>query len=151
MHSFVLSALLAPSMQAFFTFKINVITLTLWVTGGLFLLNVMLAIIFRKQSTKERLSYYAVCAVELAIFLFALTLRLSLITHIPYHLPPGLPFNRAEIGATIAVGIGLFPAAYWHRTSFSELGTRIAADAKTIRERDGGVHIRDTGPGGWMN
>ncbi len=150
-HLYVLAALLISSVQIFSFLKISVVTLTLWVTGGLFLLNVLMAIIFRAQPVKERLSYYVVCALELVIFLFALALRLGFVTHVPYHLPPGLPFNRAEIGATIAVGLGLFPAAYWHRTSFSDLGTRMAADAKTIRERDGGVRIRDTGPGGWMN
>jgi hypothetical protein len=130
---------------------VDLVTITLWVTGGLCLLNIGLALLFRKNSLREVLSYYAICIVEMAIFLFALFLHTGIITHVPYHLPPGLPFDRAEIGATLAIGLGLFPAAYWHRTSFSDLGARMQADAKVIRERNGGVRIRENGPGAWMN
>jgi hypothetical protein len=130
---------------------VNLVLITLFVTGFLCLLNLGLAIVFRKNSRRELLSYYVVCVGELAIFLFALLFHLGVIAHVPYHLPPGLPFDRAEIGATLAIGLGLFPAGYWHRMTFSELGTRMAEDAKTIRERDGGVRIRENGPGAWMN
>jgi hypothetical protein len=82
---------------------------------------------------------------------FTLFLRLGILTHIPYHLPPHLPFNRAEIGAAIAIGIGLFPAAYWHRTSVSQVRERMAKDAHVLKERDGGVHVRSNAPGEWMN
>jgi hypothetical protein len=135
------------AITAITTKVIDLVVVTLWTTAFLFLLNIGLAIVFRKNGPRELLSYGSVCVVELAIFLFALLLHLGIITHVPYHLPPGLPFDRAEIGATIAIGVGLFPAAYWHRVSFSELGTRMAEDAKVIREHDGGVRIRD----GWMN
>jgi len=107
---------------------------------------------YRQKQAKEVLSYYAVFAFELLIFVFALLLHIGLITRVPFPLPPGLPFNRAEIGATLAIGIGLFPATFWHRTSFSEVGTRIAEDAKTMNDRDGGVKIgRKSAPGEWMN
>lgn len=130
---------------------INLVLVTLWVTGFLCLLNIGLAILFRKNTPRELVSYYIVCVVELAIFVFVLLFHLGVIKQIPYHLPPGLPFDRAEIGATLAIGLGLFPAAYWHRMTLSDLGTRMEADAKIIRERDGGVRIRENGPGGWMN
>ncbi len=136
---------------AFLTFS-NMITITLWVTGFLCLLNVGLAILYRQRQAKEVASYYAVFAFELIIFVFALLLRIGVITHVPFPLPPGLPFNRAEIGATIAIGVGLFPATFWHRTSFSDVGARMAEDAKTMKDRDGGVKIgRKNAPGEWMN
>jgi hypothetical protein len=45
----------------------------------------------------------------------------------------------------------LFPAAYWHRTSASQIRARIAQDAKVIKEQDGGVHVRSNAPGEWLN
>ena len=129
--------------------RIDVISLSLWITGFLCLLNIGLAVVFRKKRRGEILSYYLACTFELAVFAFALALHLGLITKVPYHLPPGLPFNRAEIGATIAIGIGLFPAAYWHRSPISELPARIAEDAKVMKDRNGGVRIK--APGEWIN
>lgn len=140
-----------PALTIISATAVDLVLVTLCVTGFLCLLNIGLAIAFRKNSRREVLSYYVVCVVELAIFLFALFFHLGVIAHVPYHLPPGLPFDRTEIGAALAIGLGLFPAGYWHRMTFSDLGTRMAEDAKTIRERDGGVHIREDGPGGWMN
>ena len=136
---------------AFLTFS-TVLTLTLWITGFLCILNIGLAIIYRQKQVKEVVSYYAVFAFELIIFVFALLLHIGVIAHVPFPLPPGLPFNRAEIGAALAIGIGLFPATFWHRTSLSEMGVRIAEDAKTMDDRDGGVKIgRKSAPGEWMN
>ena len=129
--------------------RIDVVSLTLWITGFLCLLNIGLAIVFRKKRSREILSYCIVGAFELAVFAFALILHLGLITKVPYHLPPGLPFNRAEIGAAIALGLGLFPAAYWHRSPISELPARIAEDAKVMKDRNGGVRIKT--PGEWIN
>ena len=130
---------------------VDIITISLWITGFLCVLNTALAVAFRKRGLKEVLSYYVVIAIELAIFVFALLLRVGVITSVPYHLPPGLQFNRAEIGATIAIALGLFPAAYWHRTSLSDLNARMAQDAKVLKERNGGVRIRKNVPGEWMN
>jgi len=156
MHDISMLALFAQQSQSsvnktFLTFG-NMITATLWITGFLCLLNIGLAILYRGRQTKEIASYYAAFTFELIIFVFALLLHIGSITHVPFPLPPGLPFNRAEIGATIAVGIGLFPATFWHRTSFSEVGVRMAEDAKTMKDRDGGVKIgpKHT-PGEWMN
>jgi hypothetical protein len=127
------------------------ISLTLWISLFLCLLNIGLAIFFRKRRLREVVSYYVACVFELAIFVFALLLHLNLITKVPYNLPPGLPFDRAQIGAALTIGIGLFPAAYWHRINVSELPKRIADDAKVIKERDGGVRVRSNAPGEWMN
>lgn len=129
----------------------DIITISLWLAGFLCALNIALAIIFRKRGLQEVISYYVVIVLELAIFVFALLFRIGIITSVPYHLPPGLQFNRAEIGATIAIALGLFPAAYWHRTSLSDLNVRMAQDAKVLKERDGGVHVREHAPGEWMN
>jgi hypothetical protein len=127
------------------------ISLTLVITGFLSILNLVFAIVFRKRRLTEILSYIAVGLLESGFFVFTLFLRLGILTHIPYHLPPHLPFNRAEIGAAIAIGLGLFPAAYWHRTSISQFRERMAKDAQVLKERDGGVHIRSNAPGEWMN
>ena len=136
---------------AFVTFS-NIITISLWVTGFLCLLNIGLALVYRQKQAREVISYYAVFTFELIIFVFALLLHLGVVTRVPFPLPPGLPFNRAEIGAAIAIGVGLFPATFWHRTSFSDIGTRMAEDAKTMNDRDGGVKIgRKSRPGEWMN
>lgn len=127
------------------------ISITLWISLFLCLLNIGLAIFFRKRRLREVVSYYVACGFELAIFVFALLLHLNLITKVPYNLPPGLPFDRAQIGAALTIGIGLFPAAYWHRINVSDLPKRIADDAKVIKERDGGVRVRSNAPGEWMN
>ncbi len=127
------------------------ISLTLVITGSLCILNIVFAVVFRKRHITEILSYIAAGLLELGFFVFTLLLRLGILTRIPYHLPPGLPFNRAEIGAAISVGIGLFPAAYWHRTSVSQMRERIAQDAHVLKEREGGVHVRSSAPGEWMN
>ena len=125
--------------------------LTFGITGFLCVLNIVFVYIFRKRRKIEELSYLLVALLELGIFLFALLLRIGTIRTVPFHLPPHLLFNRAEIGAAIAIGIGLFPAGYWHRTSASQLRARIAQDAKVIKERDGGVRVRSNAPGEWMN
>ena len=127
------------------------ISLTLIFTGLLFILNIAFAIVYRKRRTAELLSYIAAIVIEAGLFVFTLLLRLGILTHIPYHLPPHLPFNRAEIGTAIAIGVGLFPAAYWHRTTISQMRERMAKDAQVLKERDGGVHIRSNAPGEWMN
>jgi len=127
------------------------ISLTLIFTGLLFILNIAFAIVYRKRRTAELLSYIAAIMIEAGLFVFTLLLRLGILTHIPYHLPPHLPFNRAEIGTAIAIGVGLFPAAYWHRTTISQMRERMAKDAQVLKERDGGVHIRSNAPGEWMN
>ena len=127
------------------------VSITIWISLFLCLLNVVLAIVFRKRHKWELISYAIACIVELAIFVFALLLHLNLITKVPYHLPPGLPFDRAQIGAALTIALGLFPAAYWHRINVSDLPKRIADDAKVIKDRDGGVHVRSGTPGEWMN
>ena len=127
------------------------ISLTLVITGFLCILNIVFAVGFRKRRLAEILSYSAAALLESGLCVFTLFLRLGILTHIPYHLPPHLPFNRAEIGAAIAIGIGLFPAAYWHRTSVSQVRERMAKDAQILKERDGGVHVRSSAPGEWMN
>lgn len=131
--------------------RIDIIFLTLWIAGFLSLLNIGLAVVFRKKHKHvgEIPSYCTACTLELAVFAFALIVHLGIITKVPYHLPPGLPFDRAEIGATIAVAIGLFPAAYWHRSPISELPARIAEDAQVMKDRNGGVRIKS--PGEWIN
>lgn len=127
------------------------ISLTLVITSLLCLLNIIFAILYRKRRPAELLSYIAATVIEAGMFVFTLLLRLGILTHIPYHLPPHLPFDRAEIGTAIAIGVGLFPAAYWHRTSISQVRERMAKDAQVLKERDGGVHIRSDAPGEWMN
>ena len=131
---------------------INIIlSVTLGFTSFLSLLNFAFAYAFRKKSIREVLTYLGVGLLELLIFAFTLALRLRTLHSIPLHLPPHLPFNRAEIGATIAIAIGLFPAAYWHRTSASQIRAKMAEDARVIKEQDGGVRIRSNAPGEWMN
>ncbi len=127
------------------------ISLTLVITCLLCLLNIAFAIVYRRRRGTELLSYIAAAVIEAGMFVFTLLLRLGILTHIPYHLPPHLPFNRAEIGTAIAIGLGLFPAAYWHRTSISQVRERMAKDAQVLKERDGGVRIRSNAPGEWMN
>jgi len=127
------------------------ITLTLVITGLLCVLNAIFAVIFRKRNIVEILSYSIVGLLELGLFVFTLLLRLGILTHIPFHLPRGLPFNRAEIGAAISIGIGLFPAAYWHRTTVPQIRERMAQDAHALKEQHVGVHVRGNAPGEWMN
>jgi hypothetical protein len=127
------------------------ISLTLIITGLLCILNIAFALVYRKRRRAEFLSYIAATLIESGLFVFTLLLHLGILTHIPYHLPPHLPFNRAEIGTMIAIGIGLFPAAYWHGTSISQVRARMAEDAQVLKERDSGVHIRSNAPGEWMN
>lgn len=127
------------------------VTVTLFVTTFLFLLNITFAIAFRKRQTIEVLSFIAAGLAELIILAFVLVLRLGILTHVPFNLPPGLPVNSAEIGATLALAIGLFPAAYWHRMSMSQLRQRMADDARVIKNREGGVRIRSNAPGEWLN
>ena len=131
--------------------QIPFVLLTVWITGFLFVLNIVLAIIFRARPLWEIISYYVAGTLELVIFVFALLYHLSIITRIPIHLPPGLPVNGFQLSAALAVGIGLFPAAYWHRTNMSDLPRRIAEDANTMKGREAGVHVRKSEPGEWMN
>ena len=127
------------------------IIVTLLLTVFLCALNGFLAVIFRKRRTTEFISYVVIALIELGVFALTLMLRFGILKHVPYRLPPGLPFNRAEIGATIAIAVGLFPAAYWHRTSVAQMRRRIAQDAQAMKQREGGVHMRGNAPGEWMN
>ena len=127
------------------------ILLTVGITGFLCILNAIFAIAFRKRRKREVLSYLTACLIELAIFGVALAIRLGSLTSIPYHLPPGLAFNRAEIGAALAIGIGLLPAAYWNRTSVSKIRRKIARDAKAHSAGNSGVRVHSNAPGDWMN
>ena len=127
------------------------IYLTLAITAALCIANAVFTVIFRKRRMAEILSYTAAGLFELIFFVFVLLLRLGILTHIPYHLPPSLPFTRTEFGAAIALGIGLFPAAYWHRTSVSQVRQRMSHDAQVLKQRDSGVHVRNSAPGEWLN
>ncbi len=129
-----------------------VMILTLWIAGFLCLLNIALAVFYRKRQRKEVVSYFVACGIELLVFVFALLFTLGVITRtqIPYPLPTTAPINRAEILAALAIGLGLFPAAYWHRINLAELPNRIAEDGKNMKNRDGGVHVNKT-PGEWLN
>jgi hypothetical protein len=154
-NSIVISSLLSLTIAGPLGQPVNpkqVMAITLWVTGFLCFLNVVLALFFRKRNKEEVISYYIVCTVEMVIFVFAVLFYLGVITRaqIPYPLPPKLPINRAEIAAALAIGIGLFPAAYWHSINLSELPGRIAEDGKMLRNREGSIHI-NRAPGEWMN
>jgi len=129
----------------------TLVTLTLWITGFLVLLNVACAILFRRRRPLELFFYVAAAVLELGIFVLALLFHLGVLTHLPYHLPPGLPFDLAEIGAAVAVGIGLFPVSFWHRTSATQLRARIAKDAQDMQQHQGAVRVRSNAPGEWMN
>ncbi len=127
------------------------IYLTLVITASLCIANAVFAVIFRKRRIAEILSYIAASLVELTFFVFVLLLRLGILTHIPYHLPSSLPFSRTEFGAAVALGLGLFPAAYWHRTSVSQVRERMSHDAQVLKQRDSGVRVRRNAPGEWLN
>jgi len=129
----------------------QVMAFSLWITGSLCLLNVGLAILYGARNKKEVFSYYAACLLELVAFVFALLFCLGMITQsqIPYPLPPGLSVNRAEIAAALAIGVGLFPAALWHRINLSELPRRIAEDGKTLKGNTAGVRVKR--PEEWVN
>ncbi len=125
--------------------------LSLVITASLCIANAVFAVIFRKRRVAEILSYIAASLVELIFFVFVLLLRLGILAHIPYHLPSSLPFTRTQIGVAVALGIGLFPAAYWHRTSVSQVRERMSHDAQVLKERESGVHVRSNAPGEWLN
>lgn len=127
------------------------IYLTLVITASLCIANAVFAVIFRKRRIAEILSYTAAGLFELIFFVFVLLLRLGILSHIPFHLPSRLPFTRTEFGAAIALGIGLFPAAYWHRTSVSQVRQRMSHDAQVLKQRDSSVHVRNSAPGEWLN
>lgn len=129
----------------------TLVTITLFATAFLFALNIALALLSRKRRPLVVLSFAAASLIELVIFAFVLLLRIGVLTHVPLALPSGLPINRAEIGGTLALAIGLFPAAYWQRMSVSQLRQRMADDAKVIKNREGGVRIRSNAPGEWLN
>lgn len=126
----------------------TMIPITLWITGFLCLLNIALALFYRKRQFREVITYYAAFAIELAIWIFALLLQLNVVGA-PFHLPPGLQVSLGEIGSALAIGIGLAPATYWHRVNFSELPKRIADDARVFK--DGEATVRVKGPGEWVN
>jgi len=128
-----------------------IVWVTLGLTGFLCILNAALAYVFRKRQKREILSYIAAGSIELIVFAVVLILRVRGIHHIPYRFPASLPFTRTEVGAALAIGVGLFPAAYWHRTSVAQVRARMAADAKVMKDREAGVSVRQHAPGEWMN
>jgi hypothetical protein len=141
----VSSILLLPEVRS-----TQVLPYVLASSGFLCILNIGLAIFYRKNRHGEILSYYAALLFQFALFIIALLTILHVIVGSFFHLPGGLPFNQAEIGIALAIGIGLFPAAYWHRINVSELPKRIAEDGKNLKESK--VRIRDASiPGEWMN
>ena len=149
-RGFALSPLIQASIQAnIFTFQSTaLIPLFMWITGFLCLLNIALAIFFRRNKRLEISSYYTACTIELALFITALLVVVGVISRSLFILPQGLPINQGEIGATLAIAIGLFPAAYWHRINVSELPKRITEDGKNMKSN---VQVRNSMPGEWMN
>lgn len=127
------------------------VPIALWLAGFLCLLNIMLAVLFRKNPRLEVASYFIACGIEFVIVMLASLVSIGIISKLPFHLPPSLPINQAEIAAALAIGIGLFPAAYWHRINVSELPKRIAEDGKTMKSHQDSVHVRSGKPGEWMN
>ncbi|GCE17859.1 hypothetical protein [Dictyobacter kobayashii] len=128
------------------------IPVVLWVTGFLCVLNVALAIFYRRNKRAEVVSYYAAFAFELVLFVAALLVLLHVISQSFFRLPAGLPINQGEIGIALAIGLGLFPAAYWHRINISELPKRITEDGKNMKNNQANVRVRDRSiPGEWMN
>lgn len=148
---FLLANALATTSSGLSANLVLIVAITLWITGFLCILNISLAVFFRKRAGREVLSYCAACIIELAIFVCALLFFVGVLQRVPFHLPPGLPFNQGEIAAALAVGIGLFPAAYWHRVNLSDLPARIAEDGKAMKEHNAGVSVRKGKPGEWMN
>ncbi len=156
MHIFTPQVALATSFANPLTGTVSpklIMSITLWITGFLCLLNIALALYFRQRSRKEVVTYYLACVFELLVFVFALLFFLDVIkqSQIPYPLPPRLPINRAEIAAALAIGLGLFPAAYWHRINLQELPGRIAADGKVLKNQAHSIHVRTGAPEEWMN
>lgn len=137
--------------QIAFLKNVNLVVVTLWLTGFLSIVNIGFAFLYKKRKAAERISYSVALGVELVIFVFALLLHFRTIHHVPFPLPPGLPIDRAEIGAAIAIAIGLFPVTYWHRISLSEVGTRMAQDAKSLKAQESSIRVESKAPGEWMN
>ncbi|HTI15026.1 MAG TPA: hypothetical protein VL461_10700 [Dictyobacter sp.] len=131
--------------------SIAIAPVTLGVAAFLFLLNVVLAIVFRKKKHVELLTYYVAGFLELVALAFSVLVVSGIIQHLPFTLPAGLPINQAEISAALAIGIGLFPAAYWHRVDISELPKRIAEDKENMQSHTISVNIREKRPDGWVN
>jgi len=133
--------------------NIDIVAITLWITGLLCLLNIVLVLVFRHRGKSEIAAYYTSCGIELVIFVFFLLYYAHVITRadIPVYLPPKLPFNLAQIGATLAIGMGLFPIAYWHHVNLSDLPGRIARDGQEMKEQHAGVRVRDSSHGEWLN
>ncbi len=128
-----------------------IVPLTLGITGFLCVLNIALAILYRKRRRQEVLTYYAACVIELAIFVVTLLIYIGIISTTPFHLIHGLPINQAEIGTALAIGIGLFPAAYWHRVDLSDLPARIAQDGREMKKQNAGRIHDISHHGEWMN
>ena len=129
----------------------TLVTISLWITGFLVLLNIVCAYLFLRRRRLELFFYVAAAVLELGIFILALLFHLGVLTHLPYHLPPGLPFDLTEIGMAVAVGIGLFPVSFWHRTSAARIRARIAKDTQEMQQHQGTVRVRSSAPGEWMN
>ncbi|GCF06601.1 hypothetical protein [Dictyobacter arantiisoli] len=145
-HSVFTVVLIQGSLFAFKS--IALIPVVLWVTGFLSLLNIALAIFYRRNKHLEITSYYVSFLIELALFIASLLVLLGVISRSLFYLPSGLPINQAEIGVALAIGLGLFPAAYWHRINVSELPKRITEDGKQMKSD---VRVRNSLPGEWMN
>ncbi|GLV57360.1 hypothetical protein KDH_41960 [Dictyobacter sp. S3.2.2.5] len=129
-----------------------VIPVVLCVTGFLCLINVGLAIFYRHNKRAEIITYYAAFAFELILFVAAFLVLLGVFSQSFFRLPAGLPINQGEIGVALAIGLGLFPAAYWHRINISELPKRITEDGQNLKNNQIDVRIRDRSiPGEWMN
>ncbi|HTI15024.1 MAG TPA: hypothetical protein VL461_10690 [Dictyobacter sp.] len=131
--------------------SIAIAPVTLGVSIFLCLLNVALAIIFRKNKHIELFTYYVAGFLELVALVFSVLVVFGIIQHLPFTLPAGLPINQAEISAALAIGIGLFPAAYWHRVDISELPKRMAEDKEKMQSQTISVNIREKRPDGWVN
>ncbi len=154
MITFISANMLGLVLMVLFPMAVGakaVMAVALWITGFLCLLNIGLALFFRQQRKKEVITYYLACGFELLVFVLALLIQLDVITQAPFHLPSGLPINQAELAAALAIGIGLFPAAYWHRINLRDLPKRIAEDGKTFEANNAKVRIRNSGPNEWMN
>jgi hypothetical protein len=128
-----------------------IVPLALGITGFLCMLNIGLAILYRKRQKQEVLTYYAAFGIELAIFVVTLLIYIGIISTTPFHLIHGLPINQAEIGTALAIGIGLFPAAYWHRVDLSDLPARIAQDGREMKKQNAGRVHDISHHGEWMN